>query len=192
MALRLVLLGLLLTPLGLAGCAMIEQTLALRQVRFAIDDVNQLRLAGVNLDPATSYQDLGPVALTRVGAALARGEMPVSFVMQVGAENPSENPAARLLRLDWTLLLDDVETISGIFDDDRLIQPGTRERLPIPMELDLLRFFDRSLPAMVDLALAIGGHGEAEVALRARPTIQTALGPISYPGHITIRHVVGG
>ncbi len=192
MTFRLLFVALLLAPIGLAGCAMIEQTLALRQVNFAIDDVNQLRLAGANIDNVQSYEQLGPAAAAGIASALATGRLPLSFTMHIGAENPSENTvAARLMRLDWTLLLDDTETISGLFEDERLIEPGTRETLSMGMQLDLLEFFDRNLPALFDLALAIGGHGSQEVALRARPTVTTAFGPITYPGYITIRHTVG-
>jgi hypothetical protein len=192
MRLRLLLLALLTLPLAQAGCAMLEQTLALRQVNFSLDDVDNARLAGVNIDNVQSSQQLGATAMARIGAAMLQGELPLSFVMQIGAENPADNPtAARLARLDWILLLDDTETINGIFNDERLIEPGQRTRLPLAMELDLIRFFDRNLPSLVDLALAVGGHGQADVALRVRPTITTALGPISYPGYITLRHTVG-
>jgi hypothetical protein len=193
MHLRLLLLAFLLAPLGMAGCAALEQTAALRQVRFAIDDVSQARLAGVNLDQATRYEDLGPVAIGRIGAAVAIGQLPLQFTMHVGAENPAENPtAARLSRMEWILLLDNVETISGLVDDAGIIQPGQRAQIPIRMELDLLEFFDRNIRNLVDLGLAVSGQGQQDVALRLRPTINTAFGPISYPGYITIRHTVGG
>lgn len=190
---RLLLLACLLLPIGVAGCAALEQLAALRHVEFALDDVDGVRLAGVNIDHLSSPQQLDATSAARIGAAFARGEMPLAFVMHVGAENPSENPvAARLVRMDWTLLLDDVDTISGIFNDDRLIQPGERTRIPLSMELDLLQFFQHNLPRLINLGFAVGGYGEQEVALRFRPTVTTPLGPITYPGHITIRHTVGG
>lgn len=189
---RLLLLSLLLAPLGMAGCAALEQTLALRQVQFAVDDVSQTRLAGVALDHTTTYQDLGPVALARIGTAIAMGVVPLQFTMNVGAENPAENTvSARLTRMDWILLLDGQETITGIVDDARQIAPGQRVQIPIQMELDLLQFFERDVQNLIELALAVAGQGQQEVALRLRPTITTPLGPISYPGYITIRHTVG-
>jgi hypothetical protein len=190
---RLLLIGFLLMPIGLAGCQTLLQLAALRQVSFDIDDVDHVRLAGVRLDHLQSPQQLSPDAFARIGAAFATGQMPLEFVMHIGAENPPENQvAARLVRMDWTLLLDDIETISGIFEDERLIAPGAREVLALSMELDLMRFFEHNLQRLVNLGLAMGGHGRQEVALRFRPTVTTALGPITYPGHITIRHTIGG
>lgn len=193
MRLRLALLAFLVAPLGVAGCSTLEQIAALRQVRFDLAGVDQARLAGVALDGVQSYEGIGAVGAARIGVSVAQGRLPMSFVLNVGAENPADNPvAARLVQMDWTLLLDDQETISGVYNDDRLIPPGTRHTLPLAMELDLLQFFQRSVPDLVGLALAVAGEGQQELALRVRPTINTPLGPISYPGAITLRHTVGG
>lgn len=193
MRLRLAVLFILALPLVQAGCAILEQTLALRQVQFAFDGVNQARLAGVDIDNLRGYEDLGAVGIARIGAAVAQGQLPLSFTALIGAENPVDNQAdARVTKLDWTLLLDDTETISGIFNDDRLIPRGQRSQIPLSMELDLIRFFGSNMRDLVNLASAVSGHGQSELALRVRPTVNTALGPISYPGYLTLRYTVGG
>jgi hypothetical protein len=193
MRLRLLLIGFLLMPLGISGCAALQQIAALRQVSFEIDQVDHVHLAGTRLDHLQSPQQVSPDAYARIAAAFATGQMPLSFIMRIGAENPADNPvAARLVRMDWTLLLDDMETISGIFEDERLIEPGEREILSLAMELDLMRFFSHNLQQLINLGMAMGGHGQQEVGLRFQPTVTTPFGPITYPGHITIRHTVGG
>jgi hypothetical protein len=193
MRLRSAFLVLLLLPFVSVGCATLEGLAALRHVQFAIDSIEQTRLAGVRIDQAGSYEDIGALGAAQIGVAAAQGRLPLSFVMQLGAENPSENPvAAQLVQLDWILLLDDTETIRGVFNDDRTIPPGQRVSLPLAMELDLMQFFQQSLPSLINLALAVAGESEQQVALRARPTIRTPLGPITYPGEITIRHTVRG
>jgi hypothetical protein len=193
MRLRILVLAFLLAPFGVAGCATLEQIAALRQVRFELAGVDQARLAGVALEGVHSYEGVGAVGAARIGVSVAQGRLPLSFVLNVGAENPADNPvAARMVQMDWTLLLDDQETISGVYNDERLIPPGTRDIIPLALELDLMRFFERSVPDLVGLALAVAGEGQQEIALRVRPTINTPLGPITYPGAITLRHNVGG
>ncbi|HLT48257.1 MAG TPA: hypothetical protein VK002_13565 [Rubricoccaceae bacterium] len=185
------LLGLLvLAP----GCTTLQQLAALRQVDFDLGGVDGGRLAGVDIDRVRTTQQLRPTDLARLTAAAARGEMPLAFTLHVDATNPEDNGVpARLVQLDWTLLVDGAETISGVFNDERLIQPGTTADLPISMRLDLLDFFDESAPELINLALNLAGAGgdPARLALRARPTINTSLGPITYPGYITITHTVG-
>lgn len=179
------LLLVVLLPLG--SCTALQEIANLRNVDFAIENVTNTNLAGVNVQDVRSYNDLNGGQVARLVAALATGEMPLSFTVNVGASNPQSNTVnARLVQLDWTLLLDNTETISGIFNDDRVIPPGANVLLPISMELDLVRFFGRNAQDLVELAAAVAGQGTKEIALRARPTVTTPIGPITYPSEITI------
>ena len=94
-----------------------------------------------------------------------------------------------LERLDWTLLLDGRDTVSGAYDRNLLLPSGRTVDLPLQMELDLLEFFRESQDGLASLALDVaGGRGTGDrLELRARPTISTPLGPIRYPGEIVIR-----
>ncbi|MEO0558890.1 MAG: hypothetical protein AAF170_11975 [Bacteroidota bacterium] len=185
------LLGLLLLA---PGCTTLQQLAALRQVDFALDRLSNGLVAGVSIDRVASGGSVGLADAARIGAAAAAGEVPLSFTLNVGAENPSDNPAAaQLVSLDWTLFLEDTETISGIYNDDRLIPPGETVNLPIAMELDLVQFFGRSAGDLVELVtnLAGGGGQPQMVRLEAQPTVQTSFGPIQYPGTVSIEFPVG-
>lgn len=174
-------------PLALGSCATLQEIANLRNVDFDIDRVSNANLAGVNVQRLQSYDDLSGGDVARLAAAIARGEAPLSFTLHVGAENPATNSvAARLVQLDWTLFLDETETISGIFNDERVIAPGAKVDIPITMELDLVRFVGRNIQDIVELAAAVSGQGTKEIALRARPTVTTPIGPITYPSDITI------
>lgn len=185
-------LGILLL---LPGCSAIQQFTALSQVDFSVNRLGDGLLAGIDLNQVRSYNDLNALDAARLISSVAQGELPLGFTLHLDASNPSSNStAARLVQLDWTLLIDESETVSGIFNDNRLINPGETADIPISMELDLVRFFGTNAQDVIDLALNLAGAGgnPARVSLRARPTVNTALGPISYPGHITISHTVGG
>ena len=185
---------LLAVLLAVPGCTTIQQLAALRSVDFELDRLSNGLVAGVDLDRLRGGGSLGPADLARLGTAAARGTVPLQFTLHVGAENPSDNPvAAQLVSLDWTLFLDGTETVSGVYNDDRQIAPGTAVALPIDMELDLARFFGRNV---ADLAQLVGNLAGAEtqrqtVRLDARPSINTQLGPIRYPGVISIEFPVG-
>ena len=186
-----VLLGLLLLA---PGCTTLQQLAALRQVDFALDRLTNGLVAGVDLDRLAGGGQVGLADAARIGTAAARGEVPLSFTLNVGAENPADNPAAaQLVELDWTLFLEGTETISGVYNDDRLIPPGERVTLPIQMELDLVQFFGGNAGDLIDLVSNLAGQGGQPKTLRldARPTIQTSLGPIQYPGVISIEFPVG-
>lgn len=180
---------LILPVFVLGGCQTLREIASLRRVDFQIGRVDQVHLAGVDLDHIRSYEDVRAQDLLRLGAALARREMPFRFQLHLLAENPPENSVqARLVRMDWTLFLDDRETITGVFDQNLVLPPGVPTDVPIDVELDLLRFFEDNLRDLVELALAVSGQGgqPKRVTLQAVPTIDTPLGPIRYPNPIQI------
>lgn len=182
--------------LAFAGCATLQQFAALRDVDFSIDRVAGARLAGIDLSRVRSYSDLSAADAGRLALAVSRRELPMSFDVHVRALNPEDNSvSARLVEMDWTLLLQDRETLSGTFADQTVLPPGEPVDVPIGVSLDLIDFFEGSARDLLDLALDIAGQGgePTAVTLRAVPTVDTALGPIRYPQPITIAsREVGG
>lgn len=178
------------------GCATLQQVLALRDVDFQLDRVTEVSLAGVDLDRVRSFSDLALTDVARITSAVQRRDLPLTFDLHLLAENPAENDVdARLVRMDWTLLLQDRETITGTFADETVLRPGQPTDVPIPMSLNMIEFFEGSGRDLVELALSLAGQGgePKEITLRATPTVDTAVGPIRYPRPITIvSREVGG
>ncbi len=173
----------------LSGCKTLSEVAALRKVNFELDRVTEVRLAGIDVSRVRSYEDLGMMDVARLSAAVVSKKLPLDLVVHVRAENPPDNRVeARLARLDWTLLLDDQETVSGVYDEPVSFAPGEARDLPISVSVDLVQFFDRSAQDLVELALAIAGQGGApkRISLKVVPTVDTPIGPIRYPEPLTI------
>lgn len=190
---RLALLALL--GLGGSACATMQQVMALRDVDFTLDRVANVRLAEVELDGMRSFSDLAFTDVARLTLAVADRDLPFSLDVHLTGLNPADNSVdARLVRMDWTLLLEGRETLSGVFDDEIVLPPGQPRGIPIPITLNLVEFFDGSARDLAELAMSLAGVGgeSAEIALRASPVVQTVLGPIRYPRPITlVRTTVG-
>jgi hypothetical protein len=189
----LLLYGLLLVLapllLVLPGCATLENLARLRKVELFLDRVSGARLAGVDLERIESTREVSTGDVLRIAEAIRRGTVPLEMVLHVGADNPRDNPVkVERVRLDWTLYLDQRETVSGVFDRALDIPPGGSSDLPIDIELDLYRFFREDARDLLELAGELAGAGAAgsRLSLRARPTVWTPLGPIRYPGEILI------
>jgi hypothetical protein len=180
----------------LAACATLRGLRALRQVDFEVDRVASVRLAGVPFDRIRSASDVGMLDAARVAAAVVRRQVPLSFDLHLLGRNPAENrTTARLVRMRWILDLNGRETVSGTLDTVYTFAPGEVTDVRVPIALDLWQFFQGSAADALDLAAGLAGLGSrrTEVALRAVPTVDTPLGPIQYPGAITIvRRSVGG
>lgn len=188
---RAVLLGLTIAAatLSVGACATLQQIAQLRHVDFDLRGMTDVVLAGVELDRIRSYEDLSVRDIGRLALAVSRKDMPLEFVLDVGALNPADNEVdARMTRMDWTLFLDDRETVSGVVEEDFVLPPGEPRVLPIGISLDLYDFFDGGAEDLTDFVLSLVGEGgqAREVALRATPVIDTPLGPIRYPRPVTI------
>lgn len=173
----------------LSGCATFGQIRALDRVEFSIDGVSGVRLAGIDLSGLRAFADLGFTDGARLAAAWQSGNLPLFLEIQVLAENPADNSSdARMVRMDWTLFLEDRETISGFVGDEYVLPRGEATTIPVVVGLNLVDFYEGSARDLFELALSFTGLGgeSKELVLRALPVIQTALGPITYPEPIRI------
>ncbi len=182
------LLALSLLVLNVAGCTTLREVSNLRKVKFQIDRVSNARLSGVRITDLQSYEDLGATDVLRLGSALSSGELPLSFTLHVRSTNPASNDVdARLTEMDWTLILEEKETVSGRFGREVVLPPGEPKDVSLQVELDLVRFFDDNLQGLVNLASAISGDAPPQtIKLRVQPTVNTAYGPVRYPSPITV------
>jgi len=179
----------ILAAAAMAGCTTVQEIIAVRSVGFRLERVTELRLAGVDLSRVRSFSELSFGDAARLTAALATQELPLSFRVHVLAENPASNSTtARLIRMQWTLFLEDTETVSGRLEHEYELPPGQATDVPIDISLDLIDFYERSGQDLIELAFNLAGAGgePKQVAIRAAPTINTPLGEIRYPRPITI------
>lgn len=173
----------------MTGCQTLKEIVNLRNVRFDLGQLSNINLAGVQLDNIQSYSDIRAGDIIKLTTAFTRRDLPLSFQLDLEAENPSDNQvAARLVRMDWTLFLEERETISGVIDQERVLNPGEPVVIPLSIQLELLSFFDQNARDIIELALALTGEGGAskKVKLVATPVVETLVGPIRYPEPITI------
>ena len=171
------------------GCATIEKYAELPNVEFHLDGTEHARLAGIDIDHIDRVEQIPPLDFLRIADAARRGNLPLRFDLLVGADNASTYTYdLRLEKLEWTLLLEDRDTVSGVLERNLVISPTGTTAISVPVELDLMRFFEDGASDLARLALRVAGVGDetANVKLRARPTLRTPLGTYRFPSEITI------
>lgn len=183
--------------LVLPGCSVVKEfqqaIVNLRRCEFKLDNVADFQLAGITLSGKTGFDllDAG-----RIMAAIRNNQLPAAFTLNVAARNPNDgtggttSATATMTSFAWTLLIDNSLTISGDISSPITI-PGSGQQttIPLQMSLDLLKFFrDKDYEHLANLALALGGanNSPSRLVLRARPSIKTDYGTITYPGEIDI------
>ena len=178
-----------------AGCSTLRGVEALRGVDFTLDRVADVRLAGVAVRDVHSVDDLDTAQGAQLAAAALMGDLPLDCIVVLRATNPPSNAVtAELMRMDWTLLLDNRKAAAGRMDRRYSIAPGETQDIAVPVAVNLGDLLRHHGPRLLRLALALAGEGSSpvDVTLRVVPLIDTPLGTMRSPVPITImRKTIG-
>ncbi|HKI62250.1 MAG TPA: hypothetical protein VKA31_08150, partial [Mariprofundaceae bacterium] len=170
----------------LSSCATMQKAMELSSVKFTLDHVSSVRVAGIDLMHVRRVDDLNMFDVARATLAFSRQELPLDLTVHLKTENPLINQiAATLVSMDWTLMLDGRETISGTLNDRITLPAGEAQTIPLRLSLNMYKYFsdEKSATDMLDLALAFAGANGSipkGVGLRIRPTVETPFGPMTY------------
>lgn len=187
----------LLLSVILFGCSGIKDTVEnAERLKFKLGSVDKISIGGVNFSNITSVDQLNISQSANLLANLASGKLPTSMTVNLIAKNPDTYPggtkeSSSLIKgLDYRLLIDSKEMLAGEIDKTIEI-PGVGKQvtIPIPVKLDLFQLLgDGGLDRIINLVNAMNGTGGASsrVSLKIKPTIDTFLGGISYPGEIEV------
>lgn len=176
----------------LPSCSVLRQTSEMKnfaQCDFRLESVRNLKLGGVNFQDKQSVSDISFAELAKIASAIAGGSLPMNFDLNVLARNP--NPAlAAMNRLDWILMIDDIEMTKGVLTERIEIQPNSVTTFPVAINFDLMKVLSgKSSEAVINFALNLAGSGgkPTRVKLKAKPSILVGDNLLEYPGYITIR-----
>ncbi len=182
-------LALALVLVTLLGCAAAKELVALRRVEFHLNGVSGARVAGIRLEGVSSYADLRPSDLARLGVAIAERDVPLELTVHLEGRNPESNSVtAKLVGMDWSCLMDDKDVVSGRLRGPYSFPPGEARDVPLLVRFNLVDAVGGRSRDLVDVALAIAERraGAHEVSLQLTPSVDTPIGAIRYPAPITL------
>lgn len=184
----------MVTLILLGGCDILEQAgqvANLTKCQFRLKNVDQLRLAGVNIQQVNQLSDLTFMDAARITAAATGGNLPLNFTLNVEAKNPN-GAIAGLNRLDWILLIDNIEMVSGTNEQSIQIPAnGGTSTIPLTIGINLKEALKgRSADAIANFGLNLAGAGNqpTRITLKAKPSIMVNGRSIAYPGYLTIEN----
>jgi len=168
-----------------SGCATLGRFADLISPTFSLESVSKVNLAGITISENILSDGLDVFQAGRIALAATRHELPLDLTLNVRSENPLINSvSAHLSQIDWVLLIDNRETVSGTTAMQVELRPGQPELIPMSFRLNLMDFFmDKNALDLIDLALRIAsepGRVPEGVGLQITPTIDTPLGPVRY------------
>jgi hypothetical protein len=178
------------------GCSGVMDAITnIQRLQFKLDKVTGMKLAGVSLSNLSSISNISVMDAANLLANFTQGKLPVEFTLNVLAKNPNDGTggtkrtSAVIKNMAWRLFIDNNETINGNVGNVSVPGVGQTTNIPIGMSFDLLRFFkDAGYDNLINLALALGGRNgsSSRITLKVKPTVETILGPITYPGEFDV------
>lgn len=186
----IIIIALLVTSVS---CDVLKQATELTsfvKCKFRLHTIENLKLAGVNIQEIKSMSDLNFLDAAKLTAALSSNKLPMSFILNIQVQNPNQNQAA-MNRLDWQLFIDETEITQGILTQRLEIPANETGTLPLLLTFDLKEVFKKeSGNSLLNLVFNLVGAGNepSHLSLNAKPTIIVGTREIVYPGYITIKN----
>lgn len=173
----------------------VSQVANLTKCDFRLESVQRLTLAGVNIQNVTSISDIGMFDAAKLASAVASAQLPLNCTLNIEARNPNTADAG-MTKIDWILLIDDIEMTRGILDQVIKI-PANNGTAIIPMQVnvDLQKALSgKSADAIINFGMNLAGSGNkpTRFTLKMKPTISVNGFPITYPGYLDVKTEYSG
>jgi LEA14-like dessication related protein len=181
----------LLAAISENSCNFLKEISTLGKCEFRVTTLEDPEIAGVDISNIHSFTDLNFVDMGIISSSFLRGDLPLSFTLNVEVRNP--NPAmAALNGLEYLAFIDDVEVARGQLDR-RIEIPANGGITTIPLRLstdliDILKKDSRQALVNFGLNLADAGNRPTRVSIKVKPTILVGAMEINYPGYFTVKH----
>ena len=174
------------------SCGVVQQAQQMANLvncDFRIANIENLRLAGVNIQNVQDLKNLNLMDAARITAAAAGSSLPLTFQMNMEGKNPNSSPAG-MNKLDWMLFIDNIQMTTGSINNRYTIPPNNGTTIiPIQVSINLKQVLQgKSLDAIANFAFNLAGAGNKPTRITAKiqPTIMIGQTPLTYPGYITI------
>jgi len=193
--LRKIFLVILIIPL-LYSCSVIQTMQNVSRLKYKIESANDYRVQGITISDKKSLKDFNTIEILKLTAGLAKGNLPLTFLLNIEAKNPNDGSDGyprtdiSIVSFPWRLFINDKETVKGNIGQPVYV-PGKGESviIPIRIEFDIAKSFkEKSLDDILSLLLQIGGvkGSTSNLKLMVQPVLGTPLGNIKYPDEITV------
>ena len=185
----------LCVALGLVSCDVLNQVAQMANFancKFNFNSVDQIQMLGINLHKGMSKTDLNITQLASLTNALMKRQLPVTFNVNVGVDNPN-SIAASMAKMDYIISLNGKEVISTTLNKSISVPANGNSIVSIPITTDLFQLFSgESAEAILNLAFKLAGatSDPVNVGLKVKPYISINGQQLAYPDYLTMNKVL--
>lgn len=172
----------------LISCRQIKEAQNLAYCEFRVAGVENVKIAGIPLIGITKVSDLNIVESGKLAAKVLEGKLPFTFDLKLAVKNPNKNKAA-LNELEYILLIDDAELLTGTTRTRFEVAPQSISIMTLFIEMDLIKIFTgKTGKEIIEAGISLAGisNSTSRLTMKLKPTFVVAGRSIKYPGYIKV------
>lgn len=177
------LLGVMLSSCG--AFQQLTQMANLRNCSFDLDKVDNVTVAGINVNNLSSFS---AADLLKVAACIKAKKVPVEMNVKVGVDNPGTTDAT-VTRMQWVCTVDDQSLATGTVAEKFTVPASGSTTIPIKVNMNAYDIFSSSgveaVKAFVN-SFSKEDNTSSRVAVKVKPTVSLGGATVTFPNYITL------
>jgi len=171
------------------SCKQLQEMAAFSKCEFRLNTIENIHLAGVDVQKVQSINDLSILDAGKLMAAVTQNNFPLKFNLNVDVKNPNTTKAS-LNRLDWILLIDEIEMLNGTSQKKIEVAPNSIANYPMSFDMNLRDILTQKTGnSLINFALNLAdmGNKPTRLTLKAKPYVNIGQFQVPYPNYINIK-----
>ena len=177
------------------SCKQASDLKAFTEANYKLQGIEELRLNGVDVTDKRTPFDFRTAEGDSLLSAFTTNNLSATttLFLEVEMQDPEIARSMQITNLEWQLLVDGKETLTGNVDEPLNLQDGLNE-LPVVStvtlaELEGLQNYEGF--STLTTLIAKGRDVRDRLVFRIKPTIKTPVGNVTLPDYITVGQPAG-
>lgn len=169
----------------LSGCAINKQQInALSKYDYSVESLQDIRLAGRDMDSYTGADGVNLSSLPGIAIAMLRKDLPLEARINMKVNNPTTT-TTKINSFKYLIEIDGNPLFEGTVDEN--IRLGTGESTVVPLTFKANIFGTAQENGLDNLLNELFTRkGEGFLVLKIKPSMKIGNSNIYYPGYITV------
>lgn len=171
------------------SCRAVREMKSLKTCEFSAVGIENMELSGIKMDNKNGVSDFSFLEIARVGQDYAKNKLILKYTIPIQAKNPNTQLAA-LNRIDWKLMLDDLEVLKGTSSKRVEIPAQNSTQFPLDVTMNLSDVLSKkSLTELQEIVFNLEEEYKLEnrLVLKVKPYLKVGSKQIPTPGFFKVK-----
>ncbi len=169
----------------LQSCDQLKALQNMTKCEFRLKNIDILSVDNVDVSHVKTINDLDALTITRLGATLLSGKLPLTYRANIEAKNPNSHRAA-ISQFALHILFNNVDLVQTVVNKNVEVLPAQTTVIPIEMTSDVGQIVKGENIKNVLGLIFPGNDSPAVFTIKLKPSVIVGPVTLNYPGYITL------